>query len=84
MFYREEEALSETDETNNSEEVIRVKAEYEQSKENLAKTKRLYELAASRLEEIEKGVLSAYAASPEEVELDRYLHTIYILCCLHC
>jgi hypothetical protein len=83
LFYREEEVLSDTDEdetnTNDTEEVIRARAEYEKSKENLAKIKRLYELAVSRLEEIENGVLSAYVATPEEVELDRYLHTIYTL-----
>jgi hypothetical protein len=83
LFYREEEVLSDTDEdetnTNDPEEVIRARAEYEKSKENLAKIKRLYELAVSRLEEIENGVLSAYVATPEEVELDRYLHTIYTL-----
>jgi hypothetical protein len=83
LFYREEEVLSDTDEdetnTNDTEEVIRARAEYEKSKENLAKIKRLHELAVSRLEEIENGVLSAYVATPEEVELDRYLHTIYTL-----
>jgi hypothetical protein len=83
LFYREEAVLSDTDEdetnTNDTEEVIRARAEYEKSKENLAKIKRLYELAVSRLEEIENGVLSAYVATPEEVELDRYLHTIYTL-----
>ncbi|XP_046439614.1 uncharacterized protein LOC124190794 [Daphnia pulex] len=72
----EEEVLSDTDEdetnTNDTEEVIRARAEYEKSKENLAKIKRLYELAVSRLEEIENGVLSAYVATPEEVELDRW------------
>jgi hypothetical protein len=87
LFYREEEVSSESDtdedeyetNTNDSEEVIRAKAEYQKTKEDLAKIKRLYKLALSRLKAIENGVLSAYVATPEEVELDRYLHTIYTL-----
>ncbi len=79
MFYREEEALSDTDETNYTEEIIRAKAELKEAKEYTAKIKRLYELAASRLEQIEKGVLSAYEASPEEVELEMYTHNINLV-----
>ncbi|EFX82956.1 hypothetical protein DAPPUDRAFT_240404 [Daphnia pulex] len=73
---REEEVLSDTDETNDTEEIIRAKARLREAKEYTAKAKRLYELAASRLEEIEKGVLSAYEASPEEVELEMYTQNI--------
>ncbi|XP_046439613.1 nucleolar protein 12-like isoform X3 [Daphnia pulex] len=74
----EEEVSSDSDSdedetnTNDSEEVIRAKAKYQKTKEDLAKIKRLYKLALSRLKAIENGVLSAYVATPEEVELDRW------------
>jgi hypothetical protein len=59
--------------------LIQSAARNKELKECAAKMKRLCELAENRLEEIEKGVLSAYVASPEEVELERFLHTIYLV-----
>jgi hypothetical protein len=80
LFYREgDEALS--DERNSTvfvteEMVIESATRLKEATEYTDKIMRLYELAANRLEEIEKGVLSAYEASPEEVELERYTQYI--------
>ncbi|EFX82955.1 hypothetical protein DAPPUDRAFT_240400 [Daphnia pulex] len=70
----EEEVVSERNSTVfvTEEMVIESAARLKEATEYTAKIMRLYELAANRLEQIEKGVLSAYEASPEEVELERW------------